>query len=88
METKRLESTKKLKPRGMQSTIMLAFSVISVSIMLILGIVMYMKFSALSQHEIVQNTAVNIKAIVCYHIRRNHCAYLSHCKTAILRSSL
>ena len=56
METKRLESTKKLKPRGMQSTIMLAFSVISVSIMLILGIVMYMKFSALSQHEIVQNT--------------------------------
>jgi len=39
-------------------------------------------------HEIVQNTAVNIKAIVCYHIRRNHCAYLSHRKTAILRSSL
>lgn len=40
----------------MQSTVMLAFSLISVSIMLILGIVMYMKFSALSQQEMIQDT--------------------------------
>lgn len=45
-----------LKPRGIQSTIMLAFSVISVSIMLVLGIVIYIKFSSLSRQEIVQNT--------------------------------
>lgn len=47
---------KKLKPRGMQSTIMIAISVISISIMLILGIVMYFRFSALSRQEIVQST--------------------------------
>lgn len=40
----------------MQSTVMLAFSLISVSIMLILGVVMYMKFSALSQQEMIQDT--------------------------------
>ncbi len=34
------------------------------------------------------NCPVNIKAIVYYHIRRNLCAYLSHRKTALLRSSL
>ena len=33
---------KKLKPRGMQSTIMIVFSAISLSIMLILGVVMYL----------------------------------------------
>jgi len=45
-----------LKPRGMQSTIMIAFSAISISIMLILGIVMYIKFSSLSRQEVIQNT--------------------------------
>lgn len=46
----------KLKPRKMQSTIMAAFSVISVSIMLILGIVMYFRFSASSRQDIIQST--------------------------------
>ena len=40
---------KKNKSRGIQSTIMLVFSVISISIMLILGIVMYFRFSTLSR---------------------------------------
>lgn len=44
------------KPEGMQSTVTRAFSLISVSIMLILGIVMYMKFSSLSQREMIQDT--------------------------------
>ena len=47
---------KRLKPKGMQSTVMLAFSLISLSIMLVLGIVMYMKFSAMSQREMIQDT--------------------------------
>lgn len=47
---------KKLKPRGMQSTIMIVFSAISLSIMLILGVVMYFRFSVSSREEIVQST--------------------------------
>ncbi len=56
MKIKFLEYMRRLKPKGMQSTVMLAFSLISVSIMLILGVVMYMKFSALSQQEMIQDT--------------------------------
>lgn len=40
----------------MQSTIMITFSVISISIMLLLGSVMYIRFSALSRQEIIQST--------------------------------
>ncbi len=46
----------KLKPKGIQSTIMAAFSVISISIMLILGVVLYMRFSTMSREETVQST--------------------------------
>ncbi len=42
--------------KGIQTTLMITFSVISVSIMLILGIVLYVRFSALSREEIVQST--------------------------------
>lgn len=38
--------------------------------------------------EIITYSTANMKAIVCYHIRRNHCAYLSHRKTTLLKSSL
>lgn len=47
---------KKNKSRGIQSTIMLVFSVISISIMLILGIVMYFRFSTLSRGKTIQST--------------------------------
>lgn len=40
----------------MQSTIMIAFSMISISIMLLLGSVMYLRFSALSRQEVIQST--------------------------------
>lgn len=56
MRNKYFGHLKKLKPRGMQSTIMITFSVISISIMLILGITMYITFSALSRQEIIQST--------------------------------
>ena len=46
----------RLKPGGIQSTIMVAFSIISVSIMLITGIVMYMRFSNLSRQEMIKST--------------------------------
>lgn len=47
---------KKLKPRGMQSMIMIVFSLISVSIVLVLTAVMYVRFSFSSRQEIVQST--------------------------------
>lgn len=46
----------KLKPRGMQTTLMISFSLISVFIMLILGIVLYIRFSNVSRDEIVETT--------------------------------
>ncbi len=46
----------KLKPKGIQSTLMTAFSVISISIMMILGIVMYMWFSMSTRQEVVQTS--------------------------------
>lgn len=42
--------------KGIQTTLMAAFSVISISIMLILGIVLYGRFSAVSREEIIQST--------------------------------
>lgn len=44
------------KPKRMQSAIMAAFSVISISIMLILGSVMYIRFSVSSRKDIIQST--------------------------------
>ena len=51
-----LKYWKRLKPSGMQTMIMVVFSAISVSIMLILGVVMYFRFSATSQQEMIQAT--------------------------------
>lgn len=56
MKDKYFRHLKKLKPREIQSTIMIAFSVISISLMLVLGIVMYFRFSNLSRQETVQST--------------------------------
>lgn len=46
----------KAKDRGIQSTIMMVFSLISISLMLILGIVMYTRFSTLSREKTIQST--------------------------------
>ena len=56
VKNKFLKYLNKLKPRGMQTTLMLSFSVISVLIMLILGVVLYIRFSNVSRGEIVETT--------------------------------
>lgn len=56
MKNKYFIHLKKLKPRGIQSTIMMAFSVVSISIMLILGVAMYFSFSEISRKEMVRST--------------------------------
>lgn len=53
---KYLTDLKNLKPTGMQSTIMLVFSSISITIMMILGIVVYIRVSAASREEIIGST--------------------------------
>lgn len=56
MENKYFNNLKKLEPRGMQSIIMVVFSVISISIMLILGSLMYIRFSMSSKEKMLQNS--------------------------------
>ena len=56
MKNKYSVHLKKLKPKGIQSTIMIVFSVISISIMLTLGGLMYVRFSESSRQEIIQST--------------------------------
>ena len=56
MKNKYLGYFKKIRPKEMQSMIMFAFSIISISIILILGVVMYIRFSASSRQEIIQNS--------------------------------
>jgi hypothetical protein len=40
------------------------------------------------KHPILLHEPTSVRAIVCYHIRRNHCAYLSHRTSMLLKSSL
>ena len=47
---------KKWKPGEIQTTIMIAFSLISVSIVLCMGIIMYMRFSSSSRQKVVEST--------------------------------
>lgn len=56
MKDRYLKIFRKLEAGGIQTTIMLSFSVISVTIMLILGIVLYLRFSTTSRQETVLNT--------------------------------
>lgn len=56
MKVEKIEKLKKIQPMGIQFMIMVAISVISISIMLILGIVMYLRFFNLSQQETIQST--------------------------------
>ena len=56
VKDKLLKNVRRLEPRGIQSTIMFSFSVISISIMLILGIVLYLRFSTSTREETIQST--------------------------------
>lgn len=56
MKNKWFGFLEKLKPRGMQSTVMIVFSVITLSSMLLLGVVLYLRFSVVSREEIIGST--------------------------------
>lgn len=56
MKDKYLRRLKRLKPREIQSTIMLAFSLISISIMLVVVFVLYIRFFTLARGENIQRT--------------------------------
>lgn len=56
MRAKYFSQIEKLKPRQIQSTIMIAFSLISIAIMLVLGVGIYIRFSEVSRREIIQST--------------------------------
>lgn len=56
LENKYLKRLKSLKPRGIQPTIMLAFSLIFISIMVVLGALMYLRFSNAAREEMIQST--------------------------------
>lgn len=57
MNKKRLKHLKKWKPGEIQTTIMIAFSLISISIVLCMGSVMYILFASASRQESVNSTA-------------------------------
>lgn len=56
MKNKYFRQLKQLKPREIQTTIMLAFSVVSISMMLVLGVILYMRFSNSAREETINNT--------------------------------
>lgn len=56
MKNNYLRQLKKMKPKEIQTTIMLAFSVVSISIMLILGVVLYLRFSNSAREETIRST--------------------------------
>ncbi len=53
---KYLDYFKGIKPRGIQSTIMLVFSSISIAVMMILGVTLYFRVSAASRQDTVAST--------------------------------
>ena len=56
MKNKYFRQLKKMKPKEIQTTIMLAFSIVSISIMLILGVVLYLRFSNSAREETINGT--------------------------------
>ena len=56
MRNKLFRYLKKPELSGIQSTIMVVFSVVSLSMLLILGVVMYIRFSASARQEIISST--------------------------------
>ena len=61
MKHKILRCLERLKPEGIQSLFMIVFSVISISLMLILGIVTYFRFSNFARQETIRSTQTLIE---------------------------
>ena len=51
-----LDFFKGIKPKGIQSTIMLVFSFISIAVMMILGVTLYFRVSAAARQDTVAST--------------------------------
>lgn len=56
MKKRYIAYLQKLKPKGLQSILMIVLSVLSISIMVILGFILYIRFSTLSREDMVQST--------------------------------
>ena len=56
MKKRFLQYVRAMKPGGIQSTLMLVFSFISVLAMLLMGVLMYMRFSMLSRQETIESS--------------------------------
>lgn len=56
MKKRFLQYVRAMKPGGIQSTLMLVFSFISVLTMLLMGVLMYMRFSMLSRQETIESS--------------------------------
>lgn len=56
-KNKYLKQLDNLKPKGIQSTIMISFSIISISIIVILGALLYLRFSNAVREEMIQSTS-------------------------------
>lgn len=56
MKKKFLQYLRTMRPGGIQSTLMTVFSLISVLTMLLMGILMYMRFSMLSRQETIESS--------------------------------
>ena len=56
MKKKLAQYLKKLRPGGIQTTLMLVVSCISLVTMLLMGILMYVRFSTLSRQETIESS--------------------------------
>ena len=56
MNDKFVKQLKKWKPGNIQTSLMIAFSLISVSIVVCMGVIMYVRFSSVSRQEIIEST--------------------------------
>lgn len=58
---KRLRLRHRIEPRGIQSTIMLAFTAVALCLMLVLGLTLYSRFTAVSRQNTIQTTQQRIE---------------------------
>lgn len=56
MNDRFVKQLKKWKPGNIQTLLMIAFSLISVSIVVCMGVIMYVRFSSVSRQEIIEST--------------------------------
>ena len=58
---RRLRLRHRIEPRGIQSTIMAAFTAVALCLMLVLGLTLYSRFTAFSRQNTIQTTQQRIE---------------------------